>query len=109
MSHFVLYVVLFALVALLSAAVGMVISKAASRATSASRVLTNLGQVAALVAAMVVFGSMLAAAVAFPQSVVGFLASSPEAVEVSAIVAAVAGALVQGLQGWRTKRPQPGA
>ena len=109
MSHFVLYLALFALVALLSAAAGMLISRAASRANSASRLLANLGQAASLVAAMVVFGSVLSAAVAFPQSAVGFLASSPEAVEISAIVAAVAGALVQGLQGWRTKRPQPGA
>ena len=64
---------------------------------------------AGLISAIAVVASFVTAAVAFPHSVVGFFARSPEHVEVSALVAAVAGAVAQSLGNYRGKSVRPGA
>ncbi len=93
------YVVLVAAVMLAVFAARAVTGWVASRSRSAHRALVWLEPIASLVCAVAVFGSVMTAAVAYPQSPFGVYAQSPESVELSAIAAAVSAAIVHALRG----------
>ena len=108
--YLIQHLTLSALVALVSAALSGGISWLGPRVgPRTSRAHICVSPFAALVAAIGVFACLIAAAVKFPSSFVGSFASSPEAVEISAIVSAIAGAVVQGFMGWHHRGASPGA
>ena len=106
MSLVVPFAVLFALVALVAVAFGKIVEVAFS---ADGRVRKVAEQISPIVAAMFVMGCVVAAAVAFPHTAVGFFARTPEHVEVSALVAAVAGALVHSFRQHFGTDVRPGA
>ena len=106
MSLVVPFAALFVFVALVALALGRVSARLFSAGATTARLIDRS---AGLISAIAAVSGLVAAAVAFPHSAVGFFARSPEHVEVSALVAAVAGALAQSLGSHRGKSVRPGA